>query len=185
MEGSVAAFAAGERGVEPVQVELEGEFPDVVRLAISDEQKHMLRAVPVKNQLSVTGDQPAVVRCGHGKHVPVLSAFLRHMGIVTRYSQPLSQAPQHFIADETGCTQWAQYAAVYFRAVFPHVDSGLGALLREGLVMVDVVLESTITCPGCGHQKTETMPTDSYQYFYECESCHVLLKPKWYIEVFN
>ncbi|NIC06156.1 GDCCVxC domain-containing (seleno)protein [Billgrantia bachuensis] len=44
--------------------------------------------------------------------------------------------------------------------------------------MVDVVLESTIKCPNCGHQKTETMPTDSCQYFYECESCHALLKPK-------
>ncbi|WP_089706917.1 GDCCVxC domain-containing (seleno)protein [Vreelandella arcis] len=44
--------------------------------------------------------------------------------------------------------------------------------------MVDVVLESTIKCPNCGHQKEETMPTDSCQYFYECEFCHALLKPK-------
>ncbi|MFC7296769.1 GDCCVxC domain-containing (seleno)protein [Marinobacter aromaticivorans] len=44
--------------------------------------------------------------------------------------------------------------------------------------MVDIVLESTIKCPSCGHQKIETMPTDSCQYFYECESCHILLKPK-------
>ncbi|WP_072795467.1 GDCCVxC domain-containing (seleno)protein [Marinobacter antarcticus] len=28
------------------------------------------------------------------------------------------------------------------------------------------------------HEKTETMPTDSCQYFYECESCGSLLKPK-------
>ncbi|PHQ25141.1 hypothetical protein CLH62_12395 [Marinobacter guineae] len=44
--------------------------------------------------------------------------------------------------------------------------------------MVDIVLESTIKCPNCGHQKTETLPTDSCQYFYECESCRSLLKPK-------
>ncbi|MCR8914329.1 hypothetical protein FDP08_12375 [Marinobacter panjinensis] len=44
--------------------------------------------------------------------------------------------------------------------------------------MVDIVLESTIKCPNCGHQKTEAMPTDSCQYFYECESCRSLLKPK-------
>nr|WP_152206283.1 GDCCVxC domain-containing (seleno)protein [Marinobacter changyiensis] len=44
--------------------------------------------------------------------------------------------------------------------------------------MADIVLESTIKCPNCGHQKTETMPTDSCQYFYECESCRSLLKPK-------
>jgi len=49
---------------------------------------------------------------------------------------------------------------------------------RESMAMVDVVLESTIKCPNCGHQKEETMPIDSCQYFYECESCHALLKPK-------
>ncbi|MDX8512720.1 GDCCVxC domain-containing (seleno)protein [Mesorhizobium captivum] len=38
-------------------------------------------------------------------------------------------------------------------------------------------LTSTITCPACGHRKTETMPADACQYFYECESCRVLLKP--------
>ena len=31
-------------------------------------------------------------------------------------------------------------------------------------------LTSVITCPECGHQKTETMPTDSCQYFYDCEA---------------
>ncbi|WP_425481818.1 GDCCVxC domain-containing (seleno)protein [Marinobacter changyiensis] len=46
------------------------------------------------------------------------------------------------------------------------------------MIMADIVLESTIKCPNCGHQKTETMPTDSCQYFYECESCRSLLKPK-------
>lgn len=39
------------------------------------------------------------------------------------------------------------------------------------------ILDSTITCPVCQHQKTETMPTDSCQYFYECEKCHERLKP--------
>jgi len=108
VEGGIAAFAAGEGRVEPVQVELESELSDVVHLAVTDEQNHMLRAVTVKHQLPVTGDQPAVVRCSHGKHIPVLGAFLRHMGIITRYSQPFAQAPQHFIADETGRIQRAQ-----------------------------------------------------------------------------
>ncbi len=40
-----------------------------------------------------------------------------------------------------------------------------------------IELTSTITCPACGHRKTETMPADACQYFYECESCKVLLKP--------
>ena len=40
-----------------------------------------------------------------------------------------------------------------------------------------VKLESTLTCPKCGHQKTETMPTDACSWFYECEKCKELLKP--------
>jgi len=41
-----------------------------------------------------------------------------------------------------------------------------------------VVMESTLTCPVCGHAKTETMPTDACQWYYECEACHTVLKPK-------
>lgn len=41
-----------------------------------------------------------------------------------------------------------------------------------------VILQSTITCPHCGHKKEETMPTDACQYFYECENCKKQLKPK-------
>jgi hypothetical protein len=40
-----------------------------------------------------------------------------------------------------------------------------------------VILESTLTCPHCDHSKMEMMPTDACQYYYECESCHSLLKP--------
>lgn len=40
------------------------------------------------------------------------------------------------------------------------------------------VLESVLTCPHCGHRKQEVMPTDACQWFYECESCHVVLRPK-------
>ena len=40
-----------------------------------------------------------------------------------------------------------------------------------------VVLQSTLTCPNCGFQKTENMPTDACQFFYECENCKQVLKP--------
>jgi hypothetical protein len=43
--------------------------------------------------------------------------------------------------------------------------------------MSAVNLISTLTCPHCGHSKTETMPTDACQWFYKCERCHELLKP--------
>jgi len=39
-------------------------------------------------------------------------------------------------------------------------------------------LNSTITCPQCGFSKTEQMPTDACQWFYECSHCGRLLKPK-------
>ena len=39
-------------------------------------------------------------------------------------------------------------------------------------------LYSTITCPRCGHSKRELMPTDACQFFYECDGCGELLKPK-------
>ncbi len=41
----------------------------------------------------------------------------------------------------------------------------------------EIVLQSTITCPNCGYQKEETMPTDACQYFYECENCQEVIKP--------
>ncbi|MDZ7694975.1 MAG: GDCCVxC domain-containing (seleno)protein [Balneolaceae bacterium] len=44
--------------------------------------------------------------------------------------------------------------------------------------MSTVTLESTITCSNCGHETTETMPTDSCQFFWECPECEEVLKPK-------
>jgi hypothetical protein len=38
-------------------------------------------------------------------------------------------------------------------------------------------LESTLTCPHCGHARAEVMPTDACQWFYECTACHAVLKP--------
>ena len=48
----------------------------------------------------------------------------------------------------------------------------------EGTSVNPVALESTLTCPECGFPKTETMPTDACQWFYECTQCHALLRPK-------
>ena len=41
-----------------------------------------------------------------------------------------------------------------------------------------VELKSTLTCPNCGYKKDEIMPTVACQFFYECESCKFILKPK-------
>ncbi len=39
-------------------------------------------------------------------------------------------------------------------------------------------LRSTLTCPHCRHQATETMPIDACQFFYDCQGCGVVLRPK-------
>lgn len=43
--------------------------------------------------------------------------------------------------------------------------------------MSNIILESVITCPECGFNKKEVMPTDACQYYYECTACHSLIKP--------
>jgi hypothetical protein len=42
----------------------------------------------------------------------------------------------------------------------------------------DVILESELTCPRCGHRQTEAMPADACQFFYDCVGCEALLRPK-------
>jgi hypothetical protein len=41
-----------------------------------------------------------------------------------------------------------------------------------------VILFSTLTCPECGAATCEKMPEDACQYFFDCPSCAVVLKPK-------
>ncbi len=43
---------------------------------------------------------------------------------------------------------------------------------------MEVILKSVITCPNCKVSNEEIMPTDACQFFYECKSCGVVLKPK-------
>lgn len=38
--------------------------------------------------------------------------------------------------------------------------------------------QSEITCPKCGHKKTETMPEDVCVIKYTCENCKTLMFPK-------
>jgi hypothetical protein len=43
---------------------------------------------------------------------------------------------------------------------------------------MEVQLNSTLVCPSCGSEKEEVMPEDACQFFYECEGCKQVLKPK-------
>jgi hypothetical protein len=40
-----------------------------------------------------------------------------------------------------------------------------------------MIKQSIITCPKCGHQAIETMPTDACVFFYVCKGCGEKLKP--------
>lgn len=42
---------------------------------------------------------------------------------------------------------------------------------------MEVTLHSVITCPACGGQSEEEMPTNACIYFYECRHCRRLLRP--------
>ncbi|WP_454743851.1 GDCCVxC domain-containing (seleno)protein [Cupriavidus necator] len=44
--------------------------------------------------------------------------------------------------------------------------------------MRDVILESIVTCPHCGWAQRETMPTDACVFFYACQHCKVVLRPR-------
>jgi len=41
-----------------------------------------------------------------------------------------------------------------------------------------MILIATITCPECGHQRAETMPTSACVHFYECTGCGTMLRPR-------
>ena len=38
-------------------------------------------------------------------------------------------------------------------------------------------VKARLTCPMCNFSVFETIPTDRCLYFYECPSCHTVLKP--------
>ena len=38
-------------------------------------------------------------------------------------------------------------------------------------------MESTLTCPECGHAELLPMPDDACLFFHPCSACAVMLKP--------
>lgn len=41
----------------------------------------------------------------------------------------------------------------------------------------DIELRSRLTCPSCGHETDETMPSDACIVRFDCPSCGAILKP--------
>jgi hypothetical protein len=48
---------------------------------------------------------------------------------------------------------------------------------RLNSAMPSMQIESTLTCPRCGHRSTEQMPTDACRFFHVCGGCGETLKP--------
>lgn len=42
----------------------------------------------------------------------------------------------------------------------------------------EIVLESVLTCPRCGHAERMVMPVDACLYFHECPGCGSILRPR-------
>ncbi|NNF03885.1 MAG: hypothetical protein HKN17_05405 [Rhodothermales bacterium] len=40
-----------------------------------------------------------------------------------------------------------------------------------------IELTSTLTCPRCGRESEEQMPSDACQFFWECDVCGAVVKP--------
>ena len=43
---------------------------------------------------------------------------------------------------------------------------------------MDVVTHSVLRCQNCGAPTAAEVPTDACVFFFECEFCHALLRPK-------
>ncbi len=43
---------------------------------------------------------------------------------------------------------------------------------------MDLKRQSVITCPHCGHEQQETMPTDACTWSWECPQCKTRTNPK-------
>lgn len=74
----------------------------------------------------------------------------------------------HIPADRSSARYRLNHSASIRRA-----DYAVDRILMSATVM----LQSTLTCPKCGHKVTETMPTNACQWLYDCASCGVTLRP--------
>jgi len=69
-----------------------------------------------------------------------------------------------------------QHAALY-AGLFGLLAATLWNYLSSRRLGQQPILRSVITCPQCGHQAEEIMPTNACLFFYDCPACHATLKP--------
>lgn len=96
--------------------------------------------------------------------LPALAITLGGASSIVAFSSGLEKFSGLFMIVGTGFLGWGSYQ-FYQRN-------------NQKNKNMTILLQSTITCPECSHSKEETMPTNACQFFYECESCKTVLKPK-------
>ena len=133
-------------------------------------------AVGTAAGLSVLGQYESVV-------LSVFQGFalLSLAGLAVSFRQHRYAAP--LIVGGLSCASLAYH--FYWQFSLPALYSGLFGLIAASLWnylsarrLKRPVLQSTITCPHCGHKSKETMPSDACLFFYDCSGCRTRLKPK-------
>ena len=107
-------------------------------------------------------------------------AVLTLVGLALSYRQHRDPAP--LIVGALGCANLANH--FYLESSRPALYGGLLGLIAASIWNYlstrrgkQPVLQSTITCPHCGHKSEETMPTNACVFFYDCLGCNARLKP--------
>ena len=108
-------------------------------------------------------------------------AVLTLAGLALSYRRHRDPAP--LIVGTLGCANLAYH--FYFEFSLPALYGGLLGLIAAALWNYvstrrghQPVLQSTVTCPHCGHKSEETMPTNACVFFYDCPACNIRLKPR-------
>lgn len=100
----------------------------------------------------------------HKKWLPLFVGALSSVMIFYNY----------FFDSESNDTMYLGMIGLMIASLMNYYETKIFNLMKNK----KIILQSTITCPNCGHKKEEIMPTDTCQFFYECENCKTLLKPK-------
>jgi len=108
-------------------------------------------------------------------------ALLALAGLVLSFRQHRHLGP--LIVGALACANLAYH--FYLESSLPALYCGLFGLIAATLWNYlsarrgkQPILQSTITCPHCGHKSNETMPTDACLFFFECPACNARLKPR-------
>jgi hypothetical protein len=122
-----------------------------------------------------------------GQYETVLLYIFQGFAVLTVAGLALSFRRHHdpapLIVGGLACANLAYH--FYWESSFPALYGGLFGLIAAAIWNYastrrgrQPILQSTVTCPNCGHQSDETMPTNACVFFYDCKACGTRVKPK-------